>query len=90
MPTLTIRNVPENLHRRLKERARAHRRSLNAEALTMLDEAASAPDSLGLPTTAADAVRQIDALRASMESLPPELDPVRLLREDRDSDQRPA
>ena len=39
MPTLTIRNVPDDLHRRLKARAEAHRRSLNAEVLVILEDA---------------------------------------------------
>lgn len=37
MATLTIKNVPEALHRRLKERAQTHRRSLNSEALLCLE-----------------------------------------------------
>jgi len=37
MPTLTIRNVPDDLHARLKERARRNRRSLNQEVIAELD-----------------------------------------------------
>ena len=37
MPTLTIRNVPEDLHARLKEQARRNRRSLNQEVIAELD-----------------------------------------------------
>ena len=33
MPTLTLKNIPEDLYDRLKEAARAHRRSLNSEIL---------------------------------------------------------
>lgn len=40
MPTtLTVRNVPAALHARLKRRAKEHRRSLNSEVLTLLEEA---------------------------------------------------
>lgn len=39
MATLTIRDVPDELHARLKERAERNRRSLNAEALLLLDQA---------------------------------------------------
>ncbi len=39
MVTLTIRNVPEVLHARLKARARANHRSLSAEAIACLEEA---------------------------------------------------
>ena len=33
MPALTLKNIPEDLYDRLKEAARAHRRSLNSEIL---------------------------------------------------------
>ena len=33
MPALTIKNIPDELYGRLKEAARAHRRSLNSEIL---------------------------------------------------------
>ena len=37
MGTLTIKNVPEKLHKRLKESAAQHRRSINSEAITCLE-----------------------------------------------------
>lgn len=40
MPTLTVKNVPPELHRRLKQRAERNRRSLNGELLECLREAA--------------------------------------------------
>ncbi|MCI5142319.1 MAG: Arc family DNA-binding protein, partial [Candidatus Electrothrix sp. ATG1] len=33
MPTLTLKNIPEDLYTRLKAAAEAHRRSLNSEIL---------------------------------------------------------
>ena len=39
MATITLKNVPDELHRRLKERAERHRRSLNREAIRCLEEA---------------------------------------------------
>jgi plasmid stability protein len=39
MATITIRNVPDDLHERLKERAAQNRRSLNAEILQSLEQA---------------------------------------------------
>jgi len=45
MATLTIRNVPDDLHARLKERARRNRRSLNQEVIAELDEALRSPES---------------------------------------------
>lgn len=37
MATLTLKNVPDDLHRRLKERAERNRRSLNREAIHVLE-----------------------------------------------------
>lgn len=31
MPALTLKNIPDDLYKRLKESAQAHRRSLNSE-----------------------------------------------------------
>ena len=38
MATLTIKNVPEKLHQRLKESAAQHRRSINSEAISCLEK----------------------------------------------------
>ena len=38
MPTLTIKNVPEEVHERLKEQADRHRRSMNSEAIWILEQ----------------------------------------------------
>ena len=37
MPTLTLRDVPQQLHAWLKRRASAHRRSLNQEVIALLE-----------------------------------------------------
>ncbi|MBS0511514.1 MAG: hypothetical protein JSR42_10100 [Proteobacteria bacterium] len=37
MPNLTLRDVPEELHLWLKDSARAHRRSVNREAILLLE-----------------------------------------------------
>jgi len=42
MATVTVKELPEKLHRRLKIRARQHRRSLNSEIIAVLEAAASA------------------------------------------------
>lgn len=39
MAGLMIRELPEELHERLKERARVNRRSLSKEAIVILEEA---------------------------------------------------
>lgn len=39
MPGLMIRDLPTELHEQLKNRAKAHRRSLTAEVVIILEEA---------------------------------------------------
>ena len=39
MPSLTTKGLPDELHARLKERAERHRRSMNSEAITILERA---------------------------------------------------
>jgi plasmid stability protein len=39
MPTITLKNLPRDLHRELKNRARAHHRSLNKEVIVTLRSA---------------------------------------------------
>jgi hypothetical protein len=38
MATLTIKNIPDVLHGRLKERAKQHRRSINSEVIVCLEQ----------------------------------------------------
>jgi plasmid stability protein len=45
MSTVTVKDLPEKLHRQLKARALQHHRSLNSEIIAML-EAATAPQKL--------------------------------------------
>ncbi|MBI4755720.1 MAG: Arc family DNA-binding protein [Betaproteobacteria bacterium] len=37
MPSLTLRDVPESLHRWLKQQADAHHRSVNKEVISLLE-----------------------------------------------------
>lgn len=56
MPGLLIKELPKDLHRKLKARAAAHRRSLSSEAIVILETALH--DRSGPPTLA-----EIDQLR---------------------------
>ena len=38
MATLTVKNIPDELHERLKQRAAQHRRSLNSEVIVCLEQ----------------------------------------------------
>jgi plasmid stability protein len=40
MATITLKNLPDDLHHRLKERAAKNRRSLNSEVIACLEEMA--------------------------------------------------
>ncbi|MDX1531627.1 MAG: Arc family DNA-binding protein [Rhodothermales bacterium] len=61
MATITLKNVPDDLHRRLKERAARHHRSLNREAIRCLEEAVAAD-----PPAEADL---LDRIRRRREAL---------------------
>ncbi len=43
MPSILLKNLPENLHRSLKARAARNHRSLNKEAIALLEAAIAAP-----------------------------------------------
>ena len=43
MASLTLKNIPDDLHARLKESAERNRRSLNSEILVRLESAFTAP-----------------------------------------------
>jgi plasmid stability protein len=47
LPGLLIKNFPPNLHRRLRESARRHHRSMNREALALLEHALNVPQRPG-------------------------------------------
>ncbi len=42
MPNLTLKDLPDEVHRELKARAERHRRSLNREAIACLEAAVGA------------------------------------------------
>lgn len=45
MPTLTIKNIPDELYRQLKKTAEQHRRSLNSEVIVCLERSLQKPRS---------------------------------------------
>jgi hypothetical protein len=78
MPSLQIREIPEDVYDALAERATRQRRSLAQQAIA---------DLARIPELEARRTRQavIEELRASAPVLPKKaLDPVRIVREDRD------
>ena len=59
MATITLTNVPDDLHRRLKERAERNQRSLDREAIRLLEEAVEA----AAPSVPDEALARADAFR---------------------------
>lgn len=67
MATLTIRNVPEDLHARLKERAKRNRRSVNQEVIMELSLAAGSAGTDGARQRWKRANVLVDEMRARMK-----------------------
>ena len=75
MPSLSIKNVPEELVADLRERARGHHRSLQGELMTILEEAVQ-PKRL----TVSEAYQRVKERGLSTED-----DSTRIIREHRDA-----
>lgn len=64
MATLTIRNLPEELHETLKIRAKRNHRSLNQEVIAELSHAATVETAEDRRVRVEQEISEIDALRA--------------------------
>ncbi len=78
MANLTIRNLDDAVVAKLKARAKAHHRSLEAELRALLSEAAARPSR--------EEFQRIAARIRAMTPDGPQTDSTLLIREDRDSD----
>lgn len=58
MATVTVRNLPDEVHRALRVRAATHARSTEAEIRDILDAAVRPPERLRLGTALAELARQ--------------------------------
>ena len=63
VPNITVKNIPRELHRKLKNRARAHHRSLNREVIATLQAAASQTHPIHAPAL----VREARAVRKKVK-----------------------
>jgi len=63
--TLTLKNLPDDLHARLSAAAKRHRRSLNNEAIVCLEAG------LGVPSLSVD--EELAEIRALRENLGPHI-----------------
>lgn len=55
MPNLTLKNVPSELHRTLKNQAKAHHRSLNKEVIATLQASTESAPANGVAQQLAEA-----------------------------------
>lgn len=67
MATLTIRNVPDDLHEALKERARKNRRSVNQEVIAELSEVAGGSQEESKRNRAAHLIALAGELRKGLQ-----------------------
>ncbi len=79
MPTLHVRNVPETLYDRLRQRAQKRNRSLSAEVVVLLDFAMD--ESEDTQTDLLDSIRRRRFFNPAAAAAP---DSTTLLREDRE------
>ena len=82
MAAVTIRNLPEEVHRALKVRAARHDRSTEAEMRAILEAAVRPEGRLLLGTALSEASRELGLTNADIEALESSLEQVR--------DRRPA
>lgn len=82
MPELHVRNLPPELHERLREQARAEGRSMSAEAIVLLRQALQSDG--GQPARRRMAIARLTEIRGRSH-LPADAPPAeQLVREDRD------
>ena len=62
MPSLTIKNIPDELYDELKHAAELHRRSINSEVLTYLERMLQ-PDKV----TSTERIKRAETLRADIK-----------------------
>jgi len=79
MPTLHVRNIPDTLYDRLRQRADSQKRSLSAEVVVLLDFALE--QSGGEQAELLDSIRRRRFFNPAAAGAP---DSTTLLREDRD------
>lgn len=69
MAAVTIRNLPEEVHRALKVRAARHKRSAEAEIRAILEAAVRPEDRLRLGTALSEMSRKFGLTNADVEAL---------------------
>jgi antitoxin FitA len=80
MITITIKGLSKEAHQALKKRAATHGRSLNREAITVLEASVRSQ-----PVDVQALIARARAVRATMKFKGKPLDIAKLIRQDRDS-----
>jgi len=81
MATLYVENVPDAMYKALRERAKAHHRSIAAEVLALLEDNVPTEKEL---SRRADLLRKLDRLSTSMKRVRGEFSSAEeMIREDR-------
>ena len=80
MITITIKGLSKEAHLALKKRAATHGRSLNTEAIAVLESSVRSQ-----PVDTQALIERARAVRATMKFKGKPLDIVKLIRQDRDS-----
>ncbi len=68
MATLYVENVPEELYDALRQRARAHRKSISSEVLLLLEENVPTPEELARRKAVLKRALQIRSRRSASSS----------------------
>lgn len=80
MITITIKGLSKEAHQALKKRAATHGRSLNTEAIAVLESSVRSQ-----PLDATALIARARAVRATMKFKTKSLDITKMIRKDRDS-----
>jgi antitoxin FitA len=87
MATLYVRNIPDELYEHLQQLAKAENRSINAQVITLLQNALLVKTQQPQEKTQEDVLKLLEESRRRRESLPTDiewLDSTAMIREDRD------
>ena len=82
--TITLKNIPDNIHRALKHAAETNHRSLNGEVIARLEQTLVPPQQRASEHLVRARGLQESFSKAAIQKLK-KLDTVKLIREDRDS-----
>lgn len=77
MAAVTVRNLPDEVHRALKLRAAAHNRSTEAEIRAILEDSVRPADRLRLGTLIWQSAREAGVTEADVDALEAAIDGIR-------------